>query len=75
MTDVADFCKLQKNTSLALGHKRIANTEIYTRKVVFREEEYYSATAKALEEVCKLAEEGWNFFAEIDGIKVFRKPK
>jgi hypothetical protein len=51
------------------------NTEVYTKRVVFREEEYYSATAKNLEEVRKLAEDGWSFFAEIDGIKLFRKPK
>ena len=71
---------LQKTKNLrivqdALGHKSIVNTEIYTKMVVFREEEYYSATAKTVEEVCKLAEDGWSFFAEIDGIKVFRKPK
>jgi len=45
------------------------------RLVVFRDEEYYSATAKTVEEICKLAEDGWSFFAEIDGIKIFRKPK
>jgi integrase len=67
--------KILKTVQDALGHKSIMNTEIYTKMVVFREEEYYSATAKTLEEVCKLAEDGWSFFAEIDGIKVFRKPK
>jgi hypothetical protein len=42
---------------------------------VFRDEEYSSATTKTFEEVCKLAEDCWSFFAEIEGIKVFRKPK
>jgi len=59
----------------ALGHKSMMNTEIYTRIVVFREEEYYSAIAKTVEEVRKLAEDGWNFFCEMDGVKIFRKPK
>jgi len=74
VTDVADFCKLQKNTSLALGHKRIANTEIYTRKVVFREEEYYSATARLLKKSVDSLKTG-EFFAKMQRIKVFRKPK
>ncbi len=67
--------KILKTVQDALGHKSIMNTEVYTKMVVFKEEEYYSATAKTLEEVCKLAEDGWSFFTEIDGIKVFRKPK
>jgi hypothetical protein len=57
-----------------LSHKSIVNTEIYIKMVVLREEEYYYSTAKTLEEFCKL-EDGWSFFTEIDGIKVFRKPK
>ena len=64
-----------KTVQDALGHKSIMNTEIYTRLVVFRDEEYYSATAKTVEEVRKLAEDGWSFFCEIDGTKIFRKPK
>jgi integrase len=67
--------KILKTVQDALGHKSIMNTEIYTRTVVFRDEEYYSAMAKTVQEVCKLAEDGWSFFAEIEGIKVFRKPK
>jgi len=51
------------------------NTEIYTKLVVFREDEYYSATAKTVEEICKLTEDGWSFFADIDEIKIFRMPK
>jgi len=43
--------------------------------VVFRDEEYYSATAATVEEVRKLAEDGWTYFCDMDGIKVFRKPK
>jgi len=74
-------CNLYRKTKIlkivqdALGHRSIMNTEIYTRLVVFREEEYCSTTAKTVEECCKLAEDGWTFFVEVDGIKVFRKTK
>ena len=58
--------KVLKIVQDALGHKSITNTEIYTKMVVFREEEYYSSTAKTIEEVCKLSEDGWSFFADIE---------
>lgn len=58
-----------------LGHKSITNTEIYTRLVVFQEENYVSATAKTVEEACKLVEDGFSFVCDMDGIKIFRKPK
>lgn len=64
-----------KRVQIDLGHKNSSNTNRYTEMVVFREEEYYSTTAKTVQEVCKLVEDCWSFFAEIDGIKVFRKPK
>ena len=67
--------KILKTVQDAIGHKSIMNTEIYTRMVVFRDEKYYSATAKTVQEVCKLAEDGWSFFTEIDCMKVLRKPK
>lgn len=59
----------------ALGHKSIINTEIYTKLVVFRECGYNSATAKTVEEARQLIEDGWEFHLEMDGIKIFRKPK
>jgi integrase/recombinase XerD len=67
--------KILKTVQDAMGHKSCINTEIYTRLVVFRDEEYYSATAATVEEVRKLAEDGWTYFCDMDGIKVFRKPK
>ena len=67
--------KILKTVQDALGHKSIMNTEIYTRLVVFENEKYYSTTAKTVEELMQLAEDGWSYFQEIDGIKVFRKPK
>ena len=74
-------CNLYRKTKIlkivqdALGHKSQTNTEIYTRLVIFKDDEFYSATAKTVDEVCKLAEEVWSFFCEMDGIKIFRKPK
>ena len=74
-------CNLFRRTQIlktvqdALGHKSIQNTEIYTRLVVFGDEKYDSATATTLEELRKLAEDGWTYFQEIDGVKVFKRPK
>jgi hypothetical protein len=61
----------------ALGHKSIVNTEIYTRTVKFNEgnEEYYSATAKTVDEARKLVEDDWTYVCEIDGFKIFKKLK
>jgi hypothetical protein len=38
-------------------------------------EEYYSATAKTIEEAKKLIESGFEYVAEMDSIKLFRKRK
>jgi integrase len=64
-----------KRVQYLLGHKSVTNTDIYTRLVEFKDEQYYSATAQTIEEVKKLAEDGWTFFCEVDSVKVFRKPK
>jgi integrase len=58
-----------------LGHKSIVNTERYIHLVDFCSDKYYSAVATTLKEVRQLAEDGWNYFQEIEGKKVFRKPK
>ena len=59
-----------------LGHKKLETTLIYTQLVNFNEEdEFYSATAKTLEEAKKLVETGFEYVTEIDGIKLFRKRK
>lgn len=67
--------KILKTVQDALGHKSIMNTEIYTRLVVFENEKYDSATAQTVEEIRQLAEDGWEYFQEVNGIKIFRKPK
>ena len=59
-----------------LGHKKIETTLIYTQLVNFGEEdEFYSATAKTVEEAAKLIEQGFDYICEIDGVKLFRKRK
>ena len=50
------------------------NTERYTHLVDFGNDKYYSAVATTLEEGRKLAEDGWTYFQEFEGVKVFRKP-
>lgn len=59
----------------ALGHKSVMNTERYTHLVDFAEERYFSTVATTVEEIRKLAEDGWTYFQECDGIKIFRKPR
>jgi integrase len=58
-----------------LGHRRITSTLIYTHLVQFESDDYYVKTAKTLKEACELAEAGFSYFTEIQGIQVFRKPK
>jgi len=40
----------------------------------FKEEKYHSTTATTIDEICKLAEDGWTYFQEVAGVKIFRKP-
>jgi hypothetical protein len=58
-----------------LGAKSITDTERYTHLTDFNSDKFYSAVAKTVEEVRKLPEDGWTSFAEVDGTKIFRKPK
>jgi integrase len=74
----SDLLKKTKNLPLvrdSLGHKSIINTERYTKTVVFKEEEYYTAVAKTVDEARKLIEEGWTFDVEINGNWIFKKAK
>jgi integrase len=59
----------------ALGHKSIVNTERYTKTVVLKEEEYYTAIAKTVDESRKLLEDNWTYILEMDGVRIFRKAK
>jgi site-specific recombinase XerC len=59
-----------------LGHKKIETTLVYTQLVNFaEEEEFYSATAKSIDEAHKLIEQGFDFVCDLDGVKLFRKRK
>ena len=58
----------------ALGHKTIINTEKFTHLTDIENTKYYSAVATTLQEDRKLAEDGWTYFQEFEGAKVFRKP-
>jgi integrase len=62
-----------------LGHKTILSTMIYINieQAIFlaQNDEYYSATAKTIQEAQKLIETGFEYVTEIDGTKLFKKRK
>jgi integrase/recombinase XerD len=62
-----------------LGHKSINSTMIYINieQAIFlnQTDKYYSATATTIQEAQKLIETGFEYVTEIDGTKLFRKPK
>lgn len=58
-----------------LGHRSINSTMIYTHLINFESEEFHVRVAKTLEEACKLAEAGFDYFTEIEGAQIFRKRK
>lgn len=59
-----------------MGHKKIETTLIYTQLIAFNEEDEYTCkTAKDINEVTQLVENGFEYITEIDGLKVFRKRK
>jgi integrase len=58
-----------------LGHKQLSSTMVYTHLVHFESDNYHVKTAKTLKEACELAEAGFTYFTEIQGVQVFRKPK
>lgn len=67
--------KSMKHVQYLLGHKNIASTDIYTHLTDFEEDQYNSAVAQTVDEVRKLAEDGWEFYCEHNNVKIFRKPK
>jgi hypothetical protein len=59
-----------------LGHKKLETSMIYTQLLNFNEEdEFYSATAKTVQEAQKLVENGFEYITTYDGIMIFRKRK
>jgi hypothetical protein len=57
------------------ARKGISSTLVYTLLVSFESNDYRVKTIKTLEEACKLAEAGFTYFTEIQGVQVCRKPK
>jgi integrase len=62
-----------------LGHKNINSTMVYVNleQAVFTStnDEFHVATAKTVEEACKLAQVGFEYFTTIEGVQIFRKRK
>ena len=58
-----------------LGHKSILSTQRYTEGEEFQGDEYYSAEAKTKEEAKQLIEAGYSYVTDVDGFKLFSKPK
>ncbi|MDH7558607.1 MAG: site-specific integrase, partial [Candidatus Bathyarchaeota archaeon] len=60
-----------------LGHRDLRNTLIYINleKALFQnaDDEFHVKVAHNLDEACKLLEVGFEYIAEIDGARVFRK--
>ena len=58
-----------------IGHKNIKNTLRCTQLVNFKDDEYHPATAKTIEEACKLIEAGFEYVCHHEGAILFRKRK
>jgi len=58
-----------------LGHRSIKNTLKYVHLVDVRDDEYISATATNVKKACELVESGFEYVTEIEGVRIFRKPK
>ena len=62
-----------------LGHKTIKSTEAYIHleKQIWlsNDDEWTHATAKTVEEFCKLIDTGFEYVTEMDGLKILRKRK
>lgn len=58
-----------------LGHRNIRNTLVYAHLVNFKEDEYIAKVAHSEEEICQLAEAGFEYVCDYNGNKIFRKRK
>jgi hypothetical protein len=58
-----------------LGHKNIQNTLLYTQLITYDSDEYFSATAKTVQDAQKLVEAGFDYVCEFNEVKVFKKRK
>ena len=62
-------------TKTMMGHKKIETTLLYAQLIGLGEEEWTSAVAKNVNDVCKLVEQGFEYVTEMEGIKIFGKRK
>jgi integrase/transposase-like protein len=58
-----------------LGHRNIQNTLLYTQLISFESDEYFSATAKTVQDAQKLVEAGFDYVCEFNEVKIFKKRK
>jgi len=58
-----------------LGHRRIENTIIYTHLVKLQDSSYIVKAAKDMRQATELLEQGFDYVTDIEGAKLFRKPK
>ncbi len=58
-----------------LGHRNIQNTLLYTPLISFESDEFFSATAKTVQEAQKLVEAGFEYVCDFSDVKLFRKRK
>ena len=58
-----------------LGHKRIENTMQYIGMVAIKDDEFEVATVTTVEEAKKVLEAGYTYSTEMNGIKLFTRPK
>jgi integrase len=62
-------------TKEAMGHTRIETTLVYTKLVTSDVGEFTCAVAKTVDEAKALVEDGFEFVCEIEGVKLFRRPR
>ncbi|MGD0407124.1 MAG: site-specific integrase [Candidatus Bathyarchaeia archaeon] len=58
-----------------LGHRNIQNTLLYTQLISFENDEFFSATAKTVQDAQKLIEAGFEYVCEFSDVKIFKKRK
>jgi integrase len=62
-------------TKTKMGWKKLETSLFYLQNIDFGNDEFYSATAKTVDEAVKLIEQGFDYVTDIDGVKLFRKRK
>jgi hypothetical protein len=63
-----------------LGHKNIKNTMAYTHLINVENDEYTTTavqlgTPTTIKEITQLSDDGFEYYTEADGFKLFRKRK